>query len=151
MRYIKQKLKIVLPLLVMLLALGGQAIVPVDAFACGDAAGSSTARVINAATPDTTDCSGSGVSNVIHAAVTVLSILIGAAAIIMILLSGFRYITSGGDSNKISGAKNALIYALVGVAIAALAQFLVNFVLFQSNNAINPPKPPAKSAPKAAP
>jgi hypothetical protein len=147
MKHIKQKLRTILPVLLLVFALGGQALVPAGAFACGSSTGSSTARVINGADPGGTDCSGDGVDHVLQAAVTVLSFVIGAAAVIMIIVSGFRYITSGGDSNKVSGAKSTLIYALVGVFIAAIAQLLVHFALYQSNNAVNPP-PPAAAAKK---
>jgi hypothetical protein len=47
----------------------------------------------------------------------------------MIIVGGFRYITSGGDSSNVSGAKNTLIYAVVGLVIVALAQFIVRYVL----------------------
>jgi hypothetical protein len=145
MRHIKKRMRVILPTLMLLLLLGTQSIVPAAAFACGSSTGSSTAQVLNGVDQTGTDCSGSGVSSAISAAVTILSIVIGAAAIIMILVSGFRYMTSGGDSAKISGAKSALIYALVGLAVAALAQFLVHFVLYQATNATTPP---AATAPK---
>lgn len=81
------------------------------------------------------DCSATnasnGVSTLIKAVINILSIIIGIAAVIVIILSGLKYITSGGDSNGVSNAKNTLTYALVGLAVAALAQILVNFVLFQ--------------------
>ncbi len=77
---------------------------------------------------------GNGVTNILNSAVSVLSIVAGAAAIIMIILSGFRYITSGGDPQRVSGARSALIYAMVGVAVAGLAQFLVHFVLNQATH-----------------
>jgi uncharacterized membrane protein YuzA (DUF378 family) len=51
----------------------------------------------------------------------------------MIVISAFRFITSGGDSNRVSSARSTLIYALIGVAVAALAQLLIHFVLFQAN------------------
>ncbi len=87
-------------------------------------------------------CSGHGVTDALSAAVDILSIIAGAAAVIMIVVSGMRYITSGGDSNKVSSAKNALVYALIGVAIAALAQLFVHFVLYNANQVVNPPPPP---------
>lgn len=80
------------------------------------------------------DCSGSGVTNFISAIVNILSIVVGIAAIIVIILSGLKYITSGGDSGKIASAKNTLIYALIGLVVAALAQFLVHFVLTASTS-----------------
>lgn len=65
--------------------------------------------------------------------VNILSIVAGIIAVIMIIIAGIRYITSGGDSNAVGGAKTALIYALIGIAIAALAQVLVHFVLSATN------------------
>lgn len=75
------------------------------------------------------DCDESGVTDFISTTVNILSIVIGIAAVIVIILSGFKFITSGGDSSKVATAKNTLIYALIGLVVAALAQFLVHFVL----------------------
>ena len=86
-------------------------------------------------------CDDSGVESFIGAVVKILSYIVGAAAIIMIVWSGYKYITSGGDSNKVTTAKNTLIYALVGVFIAVLAQVLVNTVLTVSKDAANSSKP----------
>ena len=69
------------------------------------------------------------VNNLITTVINVFSAVVGVAAVIMIIWSGFRYITSGGDSNKVSGAKNTIIYAVIGLIIVALAQFIVKFVL----------------------
>jgi hypothetical protein len=89
----------------------------------------------------TQTCAGGGqtaVSNIISLAVSTLSYIVGAVAVIMIILAGFKYVKSGGDSNNISSAKSTLVYALVGLAIAALAQLLVHFVLNASTQAANP-------------
>lgn len=69
------------------------------------------------------------VGKLVSSIVKVLSVVVGIAAVIMIIVSGFKYVTSGGDSGSIASAKTTLIYALVGLAIAALAQVLVRFVL----------------------
>jgi len=61
--------------------------------------------------------------------VNLLSIIVGVVAVIMIIIGGLRYITSGGESGSVSGAKNTLIYAIIGLVIVALAQFIVHFVL----------------------
>lgn len=76
-----------------------------------------------------TTSSGLTVTGVIKTIVGVLSWVIGVVAVIMVMISGFKYITSGGDSNAVSSAKSTLIYAIVGLMIVALAQFLVHFVL----------------------
>ena len=47
----------------------------------------------------------------------------------MIVDAGILYTTSAGDSAKVQKAKNALIYAVVGIAVAILAGVIVNFVV----------------------
>jgi hypothetical protein len=37
--------------------------------------------------------------------------------------------TAGGDSQSVASARSALIYSLVGLAVAVLAQAIVAFVL----------------------
>jgi hypothetical protein len=81
---------------------------------------------------DVTEDSEEGLNNVITNVVNVLSLIVGIIAVIMIVIGGFRYITSGGDSGNVSGAKNTILYAIVGLVIVALAQFIVRFVLSQS-------------------
>jgi len=66
--------------------------------------------------------------------INILSIIVGIVAVIMIIFGGFKYITSGGDTGNVSGAKNTLIFAIVGLIIVALAQFIVHFVLNSAAN-----------------
>lgn len=61
--------------------------------------------------------------------INIFSLIVGAVAVIMIIVGGFKYITSGGDSSNISGAKNTILYAIVGLVIVAIAQAIVRFVL----------------------
>lgn len=104
---------------------------------CGQDSSSPKGQVLTGATATGGDCTGVGVTNIVQTVVSILSYIIGAAAVVMIILAAFKYVTSAGDSNKISSAKSSLVYALVGLAIAALAQLLVHFVLQQSTNAAN--------------
>jgi hypothetical protein len=61
--------------------------------------------------------------------ITALNVLVGIAAVIMIIVGGLRYITSSGDPAKLNSAKNTIIYACIGVAIAAMSQVIVAFVV----------------------
>lgn len=74
---------------------------------------------------------GTGVSlnSGLKSALTLLSIIAGIIAVIMIMLAGLRFITSEGDSQKVSQAKNAMIYAAIGIVVVALAQLIVRFIL----------------------
>ncbi len=75
------------------------------------------------------DSDESKLDDTVGAIVNILSIIVGIVALIMIIIGGFYYITSSGDSGKISSAKNTVIYAIVGLIIVALAQVIVRFVL----------------------
>lgn len=68
-------------------------------------------------------------SNLLSTVIQVLSIVVGVVAVIMIIVGGLRFITSGGDSSNTASARNTVIYALVGLVVAVLAQVLVHFVL----------------------
>lgn len=69
------------------------------------------------------------INNIIHTVINIFSLIVGVVSVIMIIIGGLRYITSGGDSNNVSGAKNTIIYAIIGLVVVALAQFIVQFVL----------------------
>ncbi len=53
----------------------------------------------------------------------------GAIAMLVITVAGFRYVISHGDSSLIARSKNAIIYALVGLAVCITALGIVNFVM----------------------
>ena len=52
----------------------------------------------------------------------------GALAVLMITISGLRYITSAGNPEKTSRAKNGIVYSMVGLVIAIAAEAIVSFV-----------------------
>jgi hypothetical protein len=72
------------------------------------------------------------VNNLITSVINIFSAVVGVIAVIMILFGGFKYITAGGDSSKITSAQHTIIYAIVGLVIVALAQIVVRFVLFRA-------------------
>jgi hypothetical protein len=67
--------------------------------------------------------------NTLVLAINIFSIVIGVVAVIMIMVGGLKFITSAGDANGISGARNTILYAIIGLIIVALAQLIVHFVL----------------------
>lgn len=85
---------------------------------------------------DTENANGNSISELGRKVVNLFSLIIGVIAIIMIIYGGFRYITSGGASERVGNAKNTLIYAIVGLIIVALAQIIVHFVLNQTGQAV---------------
>ncbi|MCA9332569.1 hypothetical protein KDA00_01705 [Candidatus Saccharibacteria bacterium] len=69
------------------------------------------------------------VSSLVANVISILSWVVGVAAVIMIMIGGFKYITSQGDANSINSAKNTILYAIVGLAVALFAQLIVMFVV----------------------
>lgn len=49
-------------------------------------------------------------------------------AVIFILIAAFQFITAAGDADKVKTARNFVLYALIGVAVAFLAKGLIVFV-----------------------
>lgn len=81
---------------------------------------------------DTNPGATTSLNDTVKEVVNVLSAVVGIVAVVMIILGGFRYITSGGSAEKISGAKNTILYAIIGLVIVALAQAVVKFVLHKT-------------------
>ena len=61
--------------------------------------------------------------------VNVLLFILGAVAVIVIVIAGFRFVVANGDTNAVSSARNAILYAVVGLIIAILSYAIVNFVV----------------------
>lgn len=68
-------------------------------------------------------------SNNIKTIVNVMLFILGAIAVIMIIIGGIRYATSGGDASGIKSAKDTILYAVIGLVVAILAYAIVNFIL----------------------
>ena len=69
------------------------------------------------------------VDQIVKQIINIMSLVVGVVAVIMIIIGGFKYVTSGGDSGNVSGAKNTILYAVVGLIVVALAQVIVRFVV----------------------
>ncbi len=68
-------------------------------------------------------------NDILAKVINIISVIVGVVAVIMIIIGGFRYITSGGSSEKVTAAKNTILYGIIGLVVVALAQIIVRFVL----------------------
>ncbi len=59
----------------------------------------------------------------------VLIFLVGAIAVIYLIIGGLRYVTSGGDSKAVTAAKDTILYAIIGIVVAVISYALVTFVI----------------------
>jgi hypothetical protein len=71
---------------------------------------------------------GNPVIRVIRDAATILALITGAAAVIMIIIGGITLSTSSGNAEAIASARKRIIYSLIGLVVVALAWAIVSFV-----------------------
>lgn len=72
---------------------------------------------------------GNSIAAVFRTVTNILLFLVGAVAVIMLVVGGFKYVTSNGDQNAITSAKNTILYAIIGIIVAFMAFAAVNFVV----------------------
>lgn len=77
---------------------------------------------------DTRD-SDSIFTRIVEDVLNIMAFAIGAVSVVMIIIGGFRYVVSGGDSAGVEGAKNTILYAVIGLVVALLAKSIVVFVI----------------------
>lgn len=70
-----------------------------------------------------------GEEGVFRTVTNVLLFIIGAIAVIMLIIGGIRYVLSGGDQAQVTSAKNTILYAIIGIVVAILAFAAVDFVI----------------------
>ncbi len=70
-----------------------------------------------------------GSNGIILRAAQIVSIFVGVAAVIMVIIGGLKYTTSAGDANKVNSAKNTILYAVAGLLLAVLSQSIIIFVI----------------------
>lgn len=61
----------------------------------------------------------------------------GTVSVIFVVYGGILYVTSSGDPNKAQRARNMIMYALIGLAVVALAEIITAFVTNIINNAVD--------------
>lgn len=76
-----------------------------------------------------TDNSLTGGAPLVQQVLNAIFLLVGAAAIIVIIYAGIRFAASQGDSAGVQSAKKTLMYAVIGLVVAIFAAGIVNFVL----------------------
>lgn len=73
--------------------------------------------------------SGSDLPSIIIGIINNALGILAAVAVVIIVISGVRFMTSAGDASKVKSAKDAILYACIGLAVIALAAIIVNFVI----------------------
>ena len=119
---------------ILSLTLLGSLLAPVPALAatnvfrdaCSTAAAKSSAVCANG---QTTSNPLTGSNGLIVKITRIIAFVAGAAAVVIIMLSGLQYINSAGDATKATQARNGIIYALVGLIVIISAQYIISLVM----------------------
>src|SRR6266498_3162289 len=73
-------------------------------------------------------CNKGNVNGLFAGVANALIFLVGAIAVIMIIIGGLRYVISNGDSKQTESAKNTILYAVIGLVVAIASFAIVGFV-----------------------
>lgn len=76
-----------------------------------------------------------GTGGVFITITNILLFVIGAIAVVMLIIGGVRYVVSAGDQNAVTSAKNTILYAIIGIIVAFLAYAAIGFVTSQLQTA----------------
>jgi hypothetical protein len=57
--------------------------------------------------------------------------LVGATAVIFLIVGGLRYVVSNGNPKNVTAAKDTIMYALIGLVVAILAYAIVSYIAGQ--------------------
>ena len=67
---------------------------------------------------------------VVASLVMYLLLFSGVVALVLIIYSGIRLITSGGDAKNVESAKKILTYSIAGLVLIFLSFLILNFVSY---------------------
>lgn len=86
--------------------------------------------------PDSSVCKSSTTENpifgskgIITRITKVLGFVVGVAAVIMIIINGFKFVLSNGNPENVTKAKNGIIFAIIGILVALFAEAIAIFVM----------------------
>jgi hypothetical protein len=73
-------------------------------------------------------CSNGSISVIFTDIANTLIFLVGSVSVIMIIVGGLRYAISNGDAKATEGAKNTILYSVIGVIVAIASYAIVQFI-----------------------
>jgi hypothetical protein len=57
-----------------------------------------------------------------------VSFIVGVGAVISIVVGGFKYVTSAGDTSRATDARRTILFSAIGILVTLMAQALIFFV-----------------------
>lgn len=93
--------------------------------ACSSSAAASKASVCS----QTNQSPIYGPNSILDKVINLISVIVGIVAVFAVIVAGLMLITSGGESAKVSTAKNTIIYVAIGLVVVGFAQLIEAFVI----------------------
>jgi len=94
--------------------------------------GQTNSATCNSVTPPNGSNPLTGSNGILLKVARIIAIIGGVTAVIVIIISGFNYMTANGDPQKAKKARDALIGALIGLFIMSIASVVITFVVNNS-------------------
>lgn len=73
----------------------------------------------------------SGSNGLLFKITHIVTYVAGSLAVIFIIYGGIKYITANGDTGKVKSARDTVVYSLIGLAVIAITQQIINYVVLQ--------------------
>ena len=90
-------------------------------------------RLFSAVNLDTSTLPNSGAGDApTNFLATILQLVFGvtgAIALLIIVISGFRYVIASGDPSAVAKARSTILYAVIGLAVALTGFSIVTFIV----------------------
>jgi hypothetical protein len=90
----------------------------------GGGSGGGGGSIVQPGDPDT----WADIHLIVRRIITSMLVISGVVAVLVIIFGGYNYIVAGGDLEKASKGKNAVIGAVVGLIIVAAAYAIIEFI-----------------------
>lgn len=86
------------------------------------------AQKLDLANPLPGEGAGDGGASVLTNTLNLVYFLAAIVCVVVIIIAGYTYATSAGNSGRTSKAKNAILYAVIGIVVMAAAFTITSFV-----------------------
>lgn len=121
----------IVPLFAVALSPSVSAQVDIQKGVCGGATLNADAIGNGADCASVDSSEGGGISGIVELIINIFTWVVGVISVIMVIYGGYQYITSAGGDGVQKG-KNTIMYALIGLAVAILAQVIVGYIAEQA-------------------
>jgi hypothetical protein len=66
--------------------------------------------------------------DLVQTVINIIFVILGAVAVMMVVVGGIQYSASQGDPQGISKAKNTILYAIIGLVLAIFSRAIIGLV-----------------------